>query len=104
MPPFVAQFYSMLLSATTDGRIPDEASEITATFEKSLDLLNIWNDQVAERDGIIVERDAIIAQRNTKIERLRKQRSWLIYSIIAIVAIFTTVFTFALIGAQNWFK
>jgi hypothetical protein len=110
-PSIVARLYFMLLRSTKDGKIPDEVSEITAKFEKSMDLLDIWNEMItgrdeiiAERDDIIAERDATVAKRNTKIERLRKQRRWLIYTIIGMVAIFTTVFVFALIGAQNWFK
>jgi hypothetical protein len=68
--PIVAEFYSLLCRATADGKIPDEISEVTATFEKSEQLLSIWDDLVRERDGIIAKRDTAIAKRDTAIAEL----------------------------------
>jgi hypothetical protein len=66
----MAKFYSLLARAAVDGKISDEISEITATFEKSLDLLNIWDDLVAERDAVIAEGDLAIAGHNLTIADL----------------------------------
>jgi hypothetical protein len=94
--PIVAKFYNLLCEATTDAEIPGEISEITTTFEKSMDLLTIW-------DGMVAERDSIIDQRNTKIEALRKQRKLLIQLIILIVIVFAIISSFMLLGGRSWF-
>ena len=103
--PVVAKFYSLLCRAATEGKIPDQLSEITTTFEKSMQFLSIWNDLVTERDAIIAERDATIAKRDITIEsyrtRLRKQRQLFTYIIISIVAIFSLIFAFVLVGSHK---
>jgi hypothetical protein len=91
--PIVAKFYALLNQAATDGTIPDEISEITTTFEKSMDFLNIWDGLVTERDAIIAEYYSIIVRCNQKLERLRKQRKLLIYTIIGIIVICLIIYS-----------
>jgi len=91
--PIVARFYSLLYQAATNGRIPDEIWAITETFEKTTDLLNIWDDLVAERDEIIAN-DKIL---------LKKQRKYL-NAIIIVFVVVLMIYTFVLVGACNWFK
>jgi len=99
--PIVARFYSLLYQAATNGRIPDEIWAVTETFEEATDLLNFWDDLVTERDATIAERDATIEANRT---RLRKQRQLFTYIIISIVAVFSLISLFVLVGAHNWFK
>lgn len=103
--PIVAKFYSILLRATTDGQIPDEIRAITETFEKSSELLNIWEDLVKERDGIIndiiAERNETTEELNIKIDRLRDQRKWFIYIVISLFAIFSLILSFVHHGTHN---
>jgi hypothetical protein len=94
LSPIVARFYSLLRQAATDGKIADEVSEIMTTFEKSMDLLNIWNDLVIERDA------AIEAGR----KRFKKQKRLFTFIIISIIVIFSLISLFLLFCAHNWFK
>jgi len=91
--PIVTRFYSLLYQAATNGRIPDEIWAITATFEKATDLLNIWDDLVAERDEVIANDKRL----------LKKQRKYL-NAIIAVFVVVFMIYTFVLFGAYNWFK
>ena len=65
--PTVERFYSLLYQATTNGKISDEISAITETFEKATDLLNIWDELVVERDATIAKRNDTIAGREATI-------------------------------------
>jgi hypothetical protein len=118
--PIVTKFYSLLSRAAIEGRVPDEIKEITATFEKSMDLLNIWSDLVTERDAIIAQQNATLAQYNATFEqqnallaqqnaafeakrtRLRKQRQLFAYALITIFVAFSMIFSFVVVGAANW--
>jgi hypothetical protein len=91
--PIVARFYSLLYQGATNGRIPDEIWAITETFEKATDLLNIWDDLVAERDEVIANDKRL----------LKKQRKYL-NAIIAVFVVVFIIYTFILFGAYNWFK
>jgi hypothetical protein len=120
----VAKFYSLLYQATTNGKISDEISPITETIEKAMDLLNIWDELVVERDATIAERDATIAELYATLvevdatimardeiiaddtRRLRKQRKrqQYLYAIIIVFVVVFMIYTFVLVGACNWFK
>jgi hypothetical protein len=129
--PIVAKCYSLLYQATTNGKISNEISPITETIEKAMDILNIWDELVAERDSTIVERDSTIVERDAAIverdaaiverdaaivardeiiaddtRRLRKQRKRQQYSyaIIIVLVVVFMIYTFVLVGAYNWFK
>ncbi|MDR3555232.1 MAG: hypothetical protein P4L55_10795 [Syntrophobacteraceae bacterium] len=85
--PTVEKFYFLLRHAAIDGKIPDEVAQILSTFEKSLDLLNIW-------DTLVVERDAIIAQNDLKIRRMKKQKNVLLYLVFALPALILALSAF----------
>ncbi len=107
--PVVTKFYSMMLHASVNGKIPIGVSDITTTFEKSKDLLHIWEDMFTGQYAIIAEHETTILQRNEKIEQcndkikqyndkikqcndkiahLRNHRKLLIYLMIFIIAAF----------------
>lgn len=90
--PIVAEFYSLLRQASKAGKVPDEIWTLTKSFEKTSDLLNIWDSLVAERDAIIK------AER----KRLKKQKRLFTTIIILIVVIFLLISAFLLFASHNW--
>jgi hypothetical protein len=105
--PIVARFYS-LLCAIKDGKIPYEISEITTTFENSMDFLNIWDDLVKQLREMVRHRNAAIAERETIINnfdkkriRYKRQRKYLVIALV----VFVSVSVYSLVVcAHNWLK
>ncbi|MGA2404672.1 MAG: hypothetical protein ABSG91_23715 [Syntrophobacteraceae bacterium] len=91
--PIVERSYSLLKQAAVDGKVPDEIWNLTETFEKTKDILSIWEDLVAERDAIITERDQ---QMDWCKKKYRIYRKFLYYSyavfLILVIVYFASSF------------
>jgi hypothetical protein len=96
--PIAARLYSLLSRAAVEGTLPDEISEITTTFEKSMPLLNIWDDVVMERNLKIGEMNEKFVNYKT---RSRKQRRLL---LTALIITFVLLICSIGIGVHNWLK
>jgi hypothetical protein len=96
--PIVDRLYFLLSRAAADGKIPDEISEITTTFNKSMPLLNIWDKLVKDCNGKIREMNEKFINYRT---RSRKQRKLL---VTALIITFVLLICSIVMGVHNWPK
>jgi len=89
--PVVTRFYALLRQAAMNGKISGETWTLMESFEKTKDLLRIWDELVAERDAII----------NAQRKRLKNQKRLFTYIMIAVFVIFSLVLAFVLSGIHN---
>ncbi|MCE5336645.1 MAG: hypothetical protein LLG06_18865 [Desulfobacteraceae bacterium] len=64
----VDRFYSLLVSAASSGKIPEEAFELTSRVAGAGSILGISGDFVAEHAAMIVERDKRIRRYRRKLK------------------------------------